>query len=118
MSGIICVALFLPMTYFMTLLQIALFLGLLGFGAFYMTKKTRKQQLNKQGQNGVIQVKDGVYLNHQTSAYLFEIEGKQVFTVLSNSGVHSIELKDMSFGKALHASLEGAKFHNGTDETS
>lgn len=93
------------MTYVMTLLQIALFLGILGFGAFYMTKKAKKQQLHKQGQNGLIQVKDGVHLNHQTSAYLFEIEGKQVFTILSNSGAHSIELKTNSFDQALQESL-------------
>ncbi|MFX3622710.1 MAG: flagellar motor switch protein FliN [Ectobacillus sp.] len=96
------------MTYMMTLLQIALFLGLLGYGAFYMTKKTRKQQLNKQGQNGIIQLKDGLYLNHQTSAFLFEIEGKQVFTVLSHNGVHSLELRETNFHKALESTLEQA----------
>ncbi|MFD3445988.1 hypothetical protein ACFDTO_15450 [Microbacteriaceae bacterium 4G12] len=71
-----------------------------------MTKKTRKQQLHKQGKNGIIQVKDGVYLNQQTTAFLFEIEGKQVFTVLSSNGVHSIELKEASFQKALAETLE------------
>ncbi len=37
-------------------------------------------------------MKDGVYLNHQTSAFLFEVDGKQVFTVISNNGVQSVQL--------------------------
>ncbi len=57
------------MSYMTTLFQVVLLFGALGYGAYYMTKKTRKQQFFKQGENGHIQVKDGVYLNHQTSAF-------------------------------------------------
>jgi len=97
------------MAYVSTLLQISVFLGVLGFGAFYMMKKTRKHQLYKHGENGIIRVKDGVYLNQQTSAFLFEIEGRQVFTVLSNHGVHSIPLQEKSFSAILETTLEEKK---------
>ncbi|MEC2558635.1 flagellar motor switch protein FliN, partial [Bacillus cereus] len=50
------------MSYMTTLFQVVLLFGALGYGAYYMTKKTRKQQFFKQGENGHIQVKDGVYL--------------------------------------------------------
>ncbi|MEB9610821.1 flagellar motor switch protein FliN [Bacillus cereus] len=94
------------MSYMTTLFQVVLLFGALGYGAYYMTKKTRKQQFFKQGENGHIQVKDGVYLNHQTSAFLFEVDGKQVFTVISNSGVQSVQLTGT--GNQFQQALEDA----------
>ncbi len=56
---------------------------------FYDRKRRANSSFLNKGENGHIQVKDGVYLNHQTSAFLFEVDGKQVFTVISNNGVQS-----------------------------
>lgn len=94
------------MSYMTTLFQVVLLFGVLGYGAYFMTKKTRKQQFFKQGENGQIQVKDGVYLNHQTSAFLFEVDGKQVFTVISNNGVQSVQLTGT--GNQFQQALEDA----------
>ncbi|KFN04568.1 flagellar motor switch protein FliN [Bacillus clarus] len=94
------------MSYMTTLFQVVLLFGALGYGAYYMTKKTRKQQFSKHGEKGRIQVKDGVYLNHQTSAFLFEVEGEQVFTVVSNSGVQSVQLKGNQFHQALEDAVK------------
>ncbi|MES5954340.1 flagellar motor switch protein FliN [Bacillus anthracis] len=94
------------MSYMTTLLQVILLFGALGYGAYYMTKKTRKQQFFKQGENGHIQVKDGVFLNHQTSAFLFEVDGKQIFTVVSNNGVQSVQLTGNQFQQALEDAVK------------
>ena len=56
------------MSYMTTLFQVVLLFGALGYGAYYMTKR-RANSSFKQGENGHIQVKGGVYLNHQTSAF-------------------------------------------------
>ncbi|WP_369900221.1 flagellar motor switch protein FliN [Bacillus manliponensis] len=94
------------MDYMMSLFQLVLVFGVLGYGAYYMTKKTKKHQFHKQGENGFINVKDGVYLNHQTSAFLFEVDGKQVFTVMNQNGVHSIQLANGQFHKALEDAMK------------
>ncbi|PEA53513.1 flagellar motor switch protein FliN [Bacillus pseudomycoides] len=94
------------MSYMTTLLQVVLLFGALGFGAYYMIKKTRKHQFFKQGENGFIQVKDGMYVNHQTSAFLFEVDGKQVFTIVSNTGSHSIQLSGNQFHKVLEDAMK------------
>lgn len=94
------------MSSMMALFQVVLVLGALGYGAYYMTKKTKKHQFRKQGDNGFIHVKDGVYLNHQTSAFLFEVDGKQVFTVMNQNGVHSIQLANGQFHKALEDAMK------------
>ena len=57
------------MSYMTTLFQVVLLFGALGYGAYYMTKRRANKAVFKQGENGHIQVKDGVYLNHQTSAF-------------------------------------------------
>lgn len=85
----------------------ALFLGVLGYGAYYMTKKTKKHAFRKQGENGIIQVKDGIYINQQTGAFLFEVDGRQVFTVFGQNGVQSIQLSsDKSFTNMLQQTLQ------------
>ena len=93
------------MSYMTTLFQVVLLFGALGYGAYYMTKR-RANSSFKQGENGHIQVKDGVYLNHQTSAFLFEVDGKQVFTVISNNGVQSVQLTGT--GNQFQQALEDA----------
>ncbi|ENQ3080301.1 flagellar motor switch protein FliN [Bacillus cereus] len=97
------------MSYMTTLVQVVLLFGALGYGAYYMMKKTRKHQFYKQGENGLIQVKDGLYVNHQTSAFLFEVDGKQVFTVIGNNGSHSIQLSGNQFYKVLEEAIKEEK---------
>ncbi|MDR4204840.1 flagellar motor switch protein FliN, partial [Bacillus subtilis subsp. spizizenii ATCC 6633 = JCM 2499] len=43
---------------------------------------------------------------HQTSAFLFEVDGKQVFTVISNNGVQSVQLTGT--GNQFQQALEDA----------
>lgn len=94
--------------FFFSLLQILLIISALAAATVYISKKTKKNQLFKKGENGIIELKDGIYLNNQTSAFLFEVEGNKVFTVVSNNGIQSIKLQgqDKKFEDALAESIK------------
>ena len=94
------------MSYMTTLFQVVLLFGALGYGAYYMTKKTRKQQFFRRGEKGHIQEKEGVFLILKRGAFFFEVDGKQVFTVISNNGVQSVQLTGT--GNQFQQALEDA----------
>ncbi len=66
---------------------------MLGTVTIFISHKARKNQLLKKGENSFIALKDRISLSHQTNAFLFEIEGNKIFTVVSNHGINSIELQ-------------------------
>lgn len=94
------------MTTFWVMLQLIVILGVLGFFAFYALKKVKQQQFNRVGENGKIEVVDGMSMNNQTSAYLMNVDGERVFVVMGPNGIDTTVLRDKKFAQMLKSGLE------------
>ena len=105
--------------FFGSLLQIIFIIVVLGAITIYVSKKTKKNQLFKKGENEIIELRDGIYLNNQTSAFLFEVEGNKIFTVVNNNGIQSIKLQgqDKKFEDALAESIKNTDYKGRDNET-
>ena len=93
------------MSYMTTLFQVVLLFGALGYGAYYMTKKTRKQQFLSRVKMPYSSKRRRVFKS-SNECLLFEVDGKQVFTVISNNGVQSVQLTGT--GNQFQQALEDA----------
>lgn len=97
---------------FYLLLEVTFLMIALGYAMYYISKKTKKSLLLKKSQNEHIHLKDAMYLSNQTSVFLFEVDGSQVFTVTNNQGIQSIQLQNNNFQKVFDETineLEGKK---------
>lgn len=94
------------MTTFWVMLQLIIILGVLGFFAFYALKKVKQQQFNRVGENGKIEVIDGMSMSNQTAAYLMEVDGERIFVVMGPNGIDTTVLKDKKFAQMLKTGLE------------
>lgn len=94
------------MNFVMSLIQIFLVLGLLGFGAYYSLGKIKKNQFKRIGQNERIKIEDGMILNHQTTSYLLNVDGQQLFLVIGPNGTETTILREKRFRELMSEGLE------------
>ena len=80
--------------------------GLIGWGAYVTMKKLKKNQFSRVGQKGKMEVLDGLSLNHQTSAYLVDVEEQRLFVVVGDGGIDTVVLKDARFKELMKEELK------------
>ena len=94
--------------YLGVLFQIVLLLGALGVGSYFLLVKVKKNQFSRHGQNGKMNVEDGITLGHQTSAYLMDVEGQKALVVVSQNGIETTMLREKRFQELMEESIEEA----------
>lgn len=93
------------MTFLWSFIQILVVLGVIGFGIYYSLIKIKKTQFEKGGKNGKIIIEDGMMLNHQTTSYLLNVDGQQLFIAVGPNGTETTILREKRFRELMNEDL-------------